>query len=140
MHLFTAFGNDDAARQVERAVRATGAAIHAAKRQQPHTRDLVLITPDGERTIFVVGEPLHPRGDDALPWDDLASMDAVYFTAQDPQVLKHARAARLLVVTARRREALARSGVRADVVVGSARDRGRPARSLTSAGRRPPSS
>ena len=122
VHLYTAFGNDDSAREVEHAVRDTEAKIHAAHRDEPHTRDLVLITPGGERTIFVVGQPLHPRHDDALPWDDLASMDAVYFTAQDPDVLRAARAARLLVVTARRREALARAGVRPDVVVGSMRD------------------
>src|SRR5690606_30054544 len=59
---------------------------------------------------------------DPLPWDLLAGLDAVYFTAQDPEILTAARAARQLVVTARRRAALAASGVRADVVVGSARD------------------
>jgi ribokinase len=37
-------------------------------------------------------------------------------------VLRAARAARLLVVSARRREALVRSGVRADVVIGSIGD------------------
>jgi ribokinase len=122
VHLFTALGNDDAARDVERQIVAAGARIHAARRGEPHTRDLVLLTPDGQRTIFVVGEPLHPwRGDD-LPWGVLSSCDAAYFTGQDPETIVAARAARLLVVTARRREALVRSGVRADVVVGSAHD------------------
>ncbi|HYM14776.1 MAG TPA: PfkB family carbohydrate kinase [Dehalococcoidia bacterium] len=122
LHLFTALGDDEAARAVEQRIVATGARVYAARRGAPHTRDLVLVTPDSERTIVVVGEPLHPRHDDALPWDTLAECDAVYFTAQDPHLLKLARRARLLVVTARRIEALARSGVRADVVVGSAVD------------------
>ena len=122
VHLFTALGNDDAAAQVRARLQATPARIHAATRTEPHTRDLVLITPDGERAIVVLGEPLHPEKRDPLPWEVLASCDAAYFTAQDPDVLRAARAARLLVVTARRRGALIASGVRADIVVGSAAD------------------
>jgi len=91
--------------------------------------DLALRRPRLTRTIVVLGEPLHPRRDDALPWELLAGCDAVYFTAQDPELLKAARAARRLVVSARRRAALVASGVRADVVVGSAHD-GREASTL----------
>jgi ribokinase len=122
VHLFTAIGDGDAGREVEAALAATPAVVHAARRAAPHTRDLVMVTPDGERTIVVVGEPLHPAASDPLPWDLLARCDAVYFTAQDLELLRRARAARLLVVTARRRAALVASGVRADVVVGSAAD------------------
>jgi ribokinase len=122
VHLFTALGNDEAGAHVRARVEATGARIHPAQRPEPHTRDLVLITPDGERTIVVLGEPLHPRRDDPLPWDLLATCDAAYFTGQDPETLRAARAARVLVLTARRQKALIDSGVRADVVVGSAFD------------------
>ena len=122
VHLFTALGSDEAAEQVRARILATGARVHAARRQLPQTRDLVLVTPDGERTIVVLGEPLHPERRDPLPWATLASCDAAYFTAQDPEALRAARAARVLVVTARRREALVNSGVRADVVVGSGFD------------------
>jgi ribokinase len=82
----------------------------------------VLVTPDGERTIIVIGAPLHPRRDDPLPWETLATFDGVYFTGEDPETLRAARTARVLVVTARRRASLVTSGVRADVVVGSIRD------------------
>ncbi len=119
LHLFTALGDDDGARFVERAIAATPARIHAARRAEPHTRDVVLIGPDGERTIVVIGEPLHPRAGDPLPWELLDELDAVYFTAQDPALLARARRARVLVVAARRRECLAAAGVRADAVVGS---------------------
>jgi ribokinase len=120
--LFTALGDDDAARFVEANLAITGARIYAARRTHAHTRDVVMVTPEGQRTIVVVGEPLHPRRTDPLPWDELATCDAAYFTAQDPDVLRAARAAKLLVVTARRREALIRSGVEVDVIVGSAGD------------------
>ncbi len=122
VHFFTALGNDDAAAAIEARLAATGARIHAVRRNDPQTRDLVLLTPGGERTILVVGQPLHPTLDDPLDWDVLPTCRAVYFTAQDPRILRRAREAQVLVVTARRAEALARSGVRADVVVGSARD------------------
>ena len=120
--LYTALGQDDAAAQVRERLSRTGARIFAARRPAAHTRDVVMITPDGERTIVVVGEPLHPERNDDLPWDALATCDAAYFTAQDPAALAAARAARVLLVTARRRPALLRAGVRADVVVGSAAD------------------
>ncbi len=120
--LYTAIGNDDAGAQVLECVGRAGARVFAARRDVPHTRDVVMITPDGERTIVVVGEPLHPQRADDLPWDALAACDAAYFTGQDPATLVAARSARILVVTARRRPALFRSGVRPDDVVGSALD------------------
>lgn len=119
LHLFTALGNDDAARFVEQAVTSTGAAIHAARRAAPHTRAVVMIGPDGERTILVIGEPLHPVANDPLPWDVLDDLDAVYFTAQDPALLARCRRARVLVVTARRRDCIGAAGIAPDVIVGS---------------------
>ncbi len=122
VHLFTAVGDDDAGAAVAARLATTRAVLHAARRDTPHTRDLVLVTPGGERTIVVIGTPLQARIDDPLPWDVFAGCDAVYFTGQDADVLRAARAARVLVVSARRRPVLVRSGVRADVVVGSAHD------------------
>ncbi len=119
IHLFTAVGHDEAGAEVEARLQLSGAQVHIARRRSAHTRDLVLIPPDGDRAIVVVGEPLHPRIDDPLPWDVLATCDAAYFTGQDPRVLVAARAARLLVATARRRAVLIESGARADLVVGS---------------------
>ncbi len=122
VHLFTSLGNDDAAALVERRLRDTGAHIHAVKRDQPHTRDVVMIGPGGDRTIVVVGEPLHPLASDPLPYDLLAELDAVYFTAQDPDLLIRARAARLLVATARRRPSIILSRVPLDTIIGSRSD------------------
>src|SRR5262245_53362653 len=61
VHLFTAIGEGDAGRFVADALAATPAHIHAAARKEPHTRNVVLVTPDGERTILVIGEPQHPQ-------------------------------------------------------------------------------
>jgi ribokinase len=122
LHLFTAIGIDEAAVFVYDAVASTGATIHAALRTTAHTRDVVAINPDGERTIFVVGEPLHAKRDDRLSWDIPPSCDAVYFTGQDADALREARSAKLLVVTARRAHVLADAGIAPDIVVGSATD------------------
>lgn len=122
IHLFTAVGRDDTGRAITDRLAETPGIIHAARHDALHTRDVVLVTPGGERTIIVIGAPLQPRIGDPLPWDLLASCDAVYFAGQDADVLRSARAARILVVTARRRPVLIRAGVRADVVVGSASD------------------
>ncbi|MDB4961468.1 MAG: PfkB domain protein [Myxococcales bacterium] len=123
LHLFTALGDDDGAQFVECAITTmTRATLHAARRSEPQTRDVVMVDPGGERTIIVIGEPLHPRTDDPLPWDLFAELDAIYFTAQDPALLRLARRARILVVPARRREAIAAAGIAIDVIVGSCND------------------
>ena len=124
LHLFTALGDDEAARFVEQALGETRAQIHAARRAEPHTRCIVMIGPDGDRAILVVGEPLHPRAGDALPWPVLDTLDGAYFTAQDPALLQRARGVRVLVVTARRRACIAAARIAVDAVVGSTSDRG----------------
>ncbi len=122
VHFFTALGGDEAGRDVAAALARAAGHVHAAHRAGAHTRCVAMVGPDGERTIVVVGQPMHPSAADPLPWELLASCDAAYFTAEDPAALRAAREARLLVVTARRRAAIEASGVRADVVVGSGAD------------------
>jgi ribokinase len=119
--LFTALAPDVPARE---ALEALGVRVVAASRPGPQTRVLALIDPARERTLFVVGENEHPTADDPLPWDELGGMDGAYFTGRDPRTLSLARRARVLVVTARRFDSLAASGVHADALVGSASDPG----------------
>ena len=118
---FTALGPDTDAAAV---LAGQGVRVLAAPRQKPQTRVLSVVDPGAERTLFVIGENDHPTADDELPWDELAGMDGVYFTGQDPRTLELARSAPIVVVTARRFEALRRSGIRADALVGSGSDRG----------------
>ena len=118
---FTTLGPEDRARTVLESFQVR---VHAAARELPQTRVLALVDPTRERTLMVVGENDHPRADDPLPWDELAQMDGVYFTGQDPRTLELARRAAVVVVTARRFEPLVQSGVRVDALVGSRRDPG----------------
>lgn len=124
MHLFTAVGNDEAGRAVaERiAVDPGRLHVHAAVRDVEHPRVVVVVDRDGRRTIVVTRDPLQPAAADPLPWSVLAHCDAAYFTGNDPGSLRLARAARRLVVTARRHAALAAAAVAPDVVVGSVAD------------------
>src|SRR3954447_15753278 len=117
---FTALGADAAGDATRAFLTGHGVDVRAARRQAPQTAVLTILSPDHERTIMVIGANLHPQATDDLGWDDLARVDAVYFTGGDPATLQVARAAPLLVVTARRLEVLAASGVRADVLIGSA--------------------
>lgn len=127
IHLFSAVGSDEAGRAVESWIRAGVAGadrvhVHAAVRDQAHPRVVVVVDRDGHRTIFVTAEPLHPRATDPLPWALLSQCDAVYFTGTDPESLRLARTARLLVVTARRYGVLQAAALAPDVIVGSVAD------------------
>lgn len=124
LSLFTAFGSDEAGRAVEAAVRAArpDAQIHAARRPVDHPRVVVHVDAHGRRTIIVTADPLQPAASDPLPWPLLATCDAVYFTGADPASLREARAARRLVVTARRAPVLRAAAVAPDVIIGSVND------------------
>ena len=124
VHFFTAIGADALGAAVKQRLVATGASIHTAPREPPHSADLVLVTPDGERTIVVMQPPLQARFEDPLPWDVFATCDAVFFTGQDPAILAgrpRTRASRG-GDGPRARPSIAASGIVADVVVGSAND------------------
>lgn len=120
--LYTAVGSDEAGRRAEEGMRRIGMTVHAGRRDGPHTRAISAVDATGDRAIAVIGPPTAPRIDDPLPWGDLAGCDAAYFTGHDPRTLVAARAARHLVVTTRRLDALVASGVRPDVLVASAND------------------
>jgi ribokinase len=125
VHFFTAVGHDDGGREVLARITREGGLrvhVHAARREVPHPRVVVLVDGEGRRTIFVTEAPLQPIADDPLPWPILATCDAVYFTGADPESLRLARLARQLVVSARRGVVLRAAGVAPDVIVGSRSD------------------
>ena len=119
---YTALGADEIGTRSEGDLTARGVEVLAVFHDAPQSRALTVVELDGERTILVTGERLSPGIDDALPWRDLARCDAAYFTGDDPATLVAARAARHLVITARRLDALTASGVQVDVLVASASD------------------
>jgi ribokinase len=121
---FVAVGNDELGRLAKEELERLGLRVHAATREAPQRQAFTYVDGRGERTITVIGEKLHPLGSDPLPWDELAGIDAVYFTAGDPEALRAARRARVLVATARELPTLVEAGVQLDALVHSATDPG----------------
>jgi ribokinase len=121
---YTALGDDELGHRAFSELEALGLTVEAVFRPEPQRRAVVHLDGAGERTITVIGARLGPRGDDPLPWDELGEVDALYFTAGDPEAARRARAARTLVSTARGIETIAASGVELDALVSSGADEG----------------
>lgn len=121
---YTSLGNDELGHRAYEELSARGLRVHAAFRPEPTRRAITHVDSNGERTITVLGTRLAARGSDELPWADLEEVDAVYFTAGDAGALRAARAARVLVATARVLDVLTEAGVQLDALVGSAVDPG----------------
>lgn len=122
---FTTLGDDDLGRRARGELTTLGphvAALHRGVQRRAFTH----IDDAGERTITVIGERLTPLAADALPWSELANIDAVYVTACDLPALRLARSARIVVATARIAPLLRAAGVTLDALVGSARDPSEP--------------
>ncbi|MGI8945779.1 MAG: PfkB family carbohydrate kinase [Thermoleophilaceae bacterium] len=121
---YTALGDDPLGHRAHAELSALGVRVEAAWRSEPQRRGFVHVDGDGERTITVIGDRLGPSGADALPWEELRTADAVYFTAGDASAARAARAAGTMVATARALEPLAEAGVELDALVASGIDAG----------------
>jgi ribokinase len=125
VRLFTSLGDDELGRRTRAQLEEQGVTVHATVSSEPTRRALTHIDGDGERTITVLGRKLLPQGDDAaLPWEELARCDAVFFVSGDLAALRAARRARVLVATARELPILRRGAEEVDVLVGSGEDPG----------------
>jgi ribokinase len=122
---YTAIGDDEVGRRTRAALEGRGLALEVAARPgTTHPEVFTYLTDDHERTITVLETPLAPAASDALDWGALAGAGAVYFCKGDAGALVAARAARVLVATARALPVLAAAKVPVDVLVGSAHDAG----------------
>jgi len=122
---FTAVGDDDHGRRARDELQDRGLELEAVVRHgAPTRRGFTYLDDDRERTITLLDPRMVPHGDDPLPWERIADLDAVYFTGGDAAALHAARAARVLVATARAFAVLAEAGVPVDVLVSSASDPG----------------
>ena len=120
---FTALGSDENGRRAKTELEERGIEVHASFVDPPQRRGFTYVDDGGERTITTIGRKLHPRGhDDALPWNELATCDAVYLTAGDADAVQLARKARVLVATARELVTLRRAGAELDALVASGKD------------------
>ncbi len=123
--LFTSLGSDDLGRRSRAQLAQQGVTVRAMVDSSPQRRAFCFVDDAGERTITVLGEKLRPSGSDSrLPWDELARMDAVYFVSGDGEALRLARAARVLVGTARELPTLRAARVELDALIGSGEDEG----------------
>ena len=120
--LFTALGDDDLGHLAKQELESLGLKVEATFRDEPTRRAITHIDRAGERTITVVGPRLAPWASDDLPWHELERTDAVYVTAGDAEAIRQARAAGVMVATARIIDDLRESRVELDALVGSARD------------------
>lgn len=119
---FTALGSDECGRRAEADLRAHGVDLRVAWRDDAQRRAVTFVDDAGERTITVLGEREVPRAADDLGWSDLADFDAVYLTGADPEGIRAARAAKVLVATSRVLSGLREAGVELDALVGSGSD------------------
>jgi ribokinase len=121
--LFTALGDDDLGDRAREQLEGLGVRVESARRDERQRRGFTFVDGEGERTITIIGEKHLPRREDALPWESLAEIDAVYFVSGDADALRAARDARVLVATARVLPTLAEGAVALDALVRSGSDR-----------------
>jgi ribokinase len=121
---YTLLGDDELGRRALEQLRGHGVEVEAELVQRPTRRGFTFVDDNGERTITVLGDKLHPSTSHHLPWLELAAADGVYFTAGDVSALEEARRARVLVATSRELATLRRAGVELDALVGSGEDLG----------------
>ena len=119
---FTALGRDDFGREAERQLTELGVRVEADWQEPPQRRGFCYLDADGERTITLLTPKMRPRSTAPLPWQELRSYDAVYFTGGDPGALRAARLADVLVATARELWTVREARVRLDALVGSSSD------------------
>jgi ribokinase len=119
---FCALGDDAHGQAAADELAGRGVNVQAAWRRQATRRAVTLLEGRGERTIVTIGERLDPLGSDPLAWERLGCADGVYFTAGDPEALRRARAAAVVVASPRARTALAQPGPEIDALVFSAHD------------------
>ena len=119
---FCALGDDVHGHAAADELSGRGVNMQIAWRRQPTRRAVTLLDGRGERTIITIGERLDPLGSDALAWELLGSADGAYFTAGDPEALRRARAAAVVVASPRARTALVQPGPDIDALVFSTHD------------------
>jgi ribokinase len=121
--LYCVLGADELGSRARELLGTAAVRVHAPVSEDRQRRGFCYVDETGERTITILGEKPRPRGGDgSLPWEELARMDGVYFTAGDTEAVRQARRARVLVATARELPTLRTAGVELDALVASGED------------------
>jgi ribokinase len=119
---YTALGDDSVGRRAADDLRSRGVELRVAWREDSQRRAFTFVDDAGERTITVLGERIVPTSADPLPWDELASFDAVFLTGGDRDAIRAARTAKALVATSRILPLLAEARIELDALAGSGGD------------------
>ena len=94
---FTAFGDDERGGWSRRRLEELGVRVEHGDPGRADPPGRHVRRRERRTTITTLGRRLEPTAADALPWDELEGVDAVYVTAGDPGALREARSARVLV-------------------------------------------
>jgi len=121
---YTALGDEELGHRAKQELEEHGVRVHAEFKNKPQRRAFTYLDSDGERTITTIHERYGPSGHDDLGWDELEGADCVYFVSGDAEAVRRARAARVLVATARSLAVLKEAGVELDALVHSSKDHG----------------
>tara|TARA_Y100001978_G_C23613569_1_gene394779 strand:- start:180 stop:1055 length:876 start_codon:yes stop_codon:yes gene_type:complete len=125
VHFFTSLGRDSFGERSYEILQDMGMNLHVAWRDKPTRKGFSLIDKKGERSITVIGERLEPKFNDKLNWDILKDMDGIFVTAGDFNLLKAARASKVLCVTPRFGiDKINQSKIKIDSLIGSNLDPG----------------
>lgn len=119
---FTAVGEDAIGTRAVAELKGYGVTVHAVVRPAPQRRAITMVDAQRERTILLTGHRHVVTATDSLPWQLLATCDAIYLTGCDAETLRAARGARVLVSTSRVLPLLREAGVVLDALVGSDND------------------
>jgi len=119
---FTAVGEDELGQRAVAELTAHGVTVHAVVRPALQRRAITMVDAQRERTIVLTGKRHVVAATDALPWELLATCDAIYVTGCDVATLRVARGAKKLVGTSRVLPLLREAGVVLDALVGSDND------------------
>lgn len=121
---FTALGDEELGHRAKAELERHGVHVHCKFKDKPQRRAFTYLDAHGERTITTIHERYGPSGDDDIAWDELDSVDSVYFVSGDAAALRAARRGRVLVATARSLPVLKETGVQLDALVHSSKDAG----------------
>jgi ribokinase len=121
---YTALGGEELGHRAKSELEERGVELHCEFKDKPQRRGFTYLDSDGERTITTIHERYGPSGSDDIGWEELDTVDAVYFVSGDAGALRAARRARVLVATARSLAVLKEAGVQLDALVHSSTDQG----------------